>query len=176
MTGAGIVGTKERMGRSSRTRDSRRRTLGSVFLLAVLGGFIGLLLVIGHRDRAGLVEPPDAALPETSPSTAQRSTSSSDRLARVLAGAADWELERTGAPPRWEGRISDSESMIHWNARVSGAIEQAGLQILDATEELIDRRGRPPLQRLRMRIAEGGDPVAVVVVETSRAPALPPAF
>jgi hypothetical protein len=66
--------------------------------------------------------------------------------------------------------------MIHWNARASAAIEQAGLQVLDATEELIDRRGRPPLQRLQMRIADGGDPVAIVVVETSRSPALPPAF
>ena len=164
------------MGRSSRKRDSRRRTLGSLSVLGALGLFIALLLVIGNHDRDRLAEPPGAATMQTSPETAERSASGPDRLARVLAGRADWEIEHAGTPPRWEGRIADSESMIHWNARVSAEIEQAGLQILDATEELIDRRGRPPLQRLRMRIAEGGDPVAVVVVETSRSSALPPAF
>jgi hypothetical protein len=164
------------MGRSSRKRDSRRRTLGSLAVLGALGLFIALLLVIGSRDRARPSGPPGSASPETIASATERAASGPDRLSRVLAGKADWEIERAGSPPRWEGRLSDSESMIHWNARASAAIEQAGLQVLDATEELIDRRGRPPLQRLQMRIADGGDPVAIVVVETSRSPALPPAF
>ncbi len=98
------------------------------------------------------------------------------RLSEVMHGEAEWTREGTGSPPQWQGRLRGEESLVRWNARITGAVEAAGLQVLQGTEELSDRRGRWPVQRLTLRIGTDGNALATVVVETARSPALPPAF
>ena len=162
------------MARTNRRRDSRRRTLGSLFVLALLGGFAVLLVLSGRIGRRAPVASAPGAV--VAPAAVTRVTQPLDRLAQVLGPAAEWQLERAGNPPRGEGRLPSGESMVHWNARVSAEIEAAGLQILDAAEELENRRGRPPLQRLRLKVGLAGEPLAIIVVETGRSAALAPPF
>jgi hypothetical protein len=162
------------MARTNRRRDSRRRTLGSLLVFALLAGFAIVLVLTGRIGRRA----PDASAPGVvvAPAAATRVTQPLERLAQVLGPAAEWQLERVGNPPRWEGRLPGGESMVHWNARVSAEIEAAGLQVLDATEELENRRGRAPLQRLRIKVGLAGEPLAIIVVETGRSAALAPPF
>jgi hypothetical protein len=162
------------MARTTRKRDSRRQTLGSLFAFALLAGFALVLVLAGRFGRGpGAPAAPGAVV---APAATTRVTQPLERLAQVLTPAAEWELERVGNPPRWEGRLPGGESMVHWNARITAEIEAAGLQVLDATEELVDRRGRSPLQRLRLDVGLAGERLAVIVVETGRSAALAPSF
>ena len=94
----------------------------------------------------------------------------------MLHGEAEWEREGIGQPAEWRGKLRGSESLVHWNARVSAAIEGAGLQVGSGREELLDRKGGGTTQRLTLEVGTGAEPLAMVVVETRRSPYLPPSF
>jgi len=160
------------MGRSRRTGSSSPRHLIPLSAFLALVAFVAILLLVGPSRRpAEPVAPPASGAPAPLPVPG-----SLDRLTELLAPAAHWHLARAGVPPRWEGRIEGGETLIHWNARMSAAIEALGLEVLDAREELLERRGRQPMQRLTLRLGLAGETTAVVLVETARSAALPPAF
>jgi len=157
------------MARSRKRRDSRRSWRGSLLLLAFLAGAVAVLLLL--RDGA----------PEPDPTTerllaAQRRAELEGALTRLLAAQARWDEAGSGRPLTWQGELAGRESLVRWNSRVSGEIEALGLEVLSGTEQLIERRGRFPLQRLRLTVGVGEETLATVVVETTRSPSLPPVF
>lgn len=162
------------MGGRRRKRASGRRRSGA-FLLPLLGGlaFVALVAVVRPWTLVPRHAPAPAALPlPTAPSPAEMLV----RLRTVLHGEAEWEREGIGQPPEWRGKLRDGEALVHWNARVSGAIEGAGLQVRDGREELLDRPGGVTLQRLTLEVGTEQAVLAIVVVETRRSPYLPPTF
>ncbi|MFH1143492.1 MAG: hypothetical protein V1774_03010 [Candidatus Eisenbacteria bacterium] len=97
-------------------------------------------------------------------------------LAAILEKRATWEVRAEGIGSEWLGRIPQGMSLVHWNAETTSALESAGLEVLAGREDLIDRRGRAPLQRLTLEIGVMGEFLATVVVETTRQSSLPTAF
>jgi hypothetical protein len=94
----------------------------------------------------------------------------------VLSDEAEWQSRGVGHPPEWRGTLREGESLVHWNARVSGGIEKAGMRIRRGTEELLERRGGETGQRLTLEVGGEDEVLARVIVETRRSPYLPPSF
>lgn len=177
------------MGR--RRKGSRFRRYGlPLIAAAALAGCAAFLLLIGPSSTRSPASHPVTSLPAAGDASATpapeagglrgesvgASAGDLDRLAAVLAPAARWRVARSGVPALWEGRIEEGETLVHWNARVTAGIERAGLEVLEASEELLQQRGRIPLQRLTMRVGSEGRALAEVRVEALRAAELPPAF
>jgi len=115
---------------------------------------------------------PAAPVPVPGPSPAELLV----RLRTALHAEARWEREGIGQPPEWRGTLKEGESLVHWNARVSGAIEGAGLQIREGREDLLERGPGVTAQRLTLEVGTAEALLARVVVETKRSPYLPPTF
>ena len=167
------------MGRRGKSRGPWRGSPGPL-LLACFAGAIGLLVLLSHADwrpllgsRSGSGEGGRASSDRASSVAAPADPLGT--LAQVLEGRAEWDRPRAGAGDRWSGRI-EGMSLVRWNGETTAALERAGLEVLAGREELVERRGRWPLQRLTLDIGAGGRKCAVVVVETSRDPSLPAGF
>jgi len=179
------------MGRRSRSRGLRRWS-PSPFLLGSFAGAIALVVLLSQADWGPLARPergsdaaPGAAAsatgagPAGSAGAAGVAMPPADPLAalsEVLAGRAEWDRRGTQGGARWEGRIDGGTSLVRWNAETTAAVEEAGLEVLSGREELVERKGRWPLQRLTLEIGAAGRRCALVVVETARDPSLPAAF
>lgn len=97
-------------------------------------------------------------------------------LTAVLEPQAEWRTRGPAIPLNWCGEIGSDESLVQWNARVTALCERLGLEVIAGTEEIIERRGRWPLQRLTLVAALGGETLATLVVEDTRPPTVPPTF
>jgi hypothetical protein len=115
---------------------------------------------------------PAAPAPAPGPSPAELLV----RLRTALHGEAKWEREGIGQPPEWRGTLKEGESLVHWNARVSAAIEGTGLKVRNGREELLERGPGVTMQRLTLEVGTAEAVLASVVVETRRSPYLPPTF
>ncbi|MCK4305498.1 MAG: hypothetical protein KAY24_14775 [Candidatus Eisenbacteria sp.] len=157
--------------KKGKTSGSRLLRLGPFFLTFLAGGVATLLLlwVGGVLRWDGKPDPGAANEPECLRAQA-------NGLAAILLPQAEWHSRDTTLPMEWVGRLRSSESLIQWNARVSAGIQSLGMDVLEGREEILERVGQWPLQRLTLVVGSGGETLATVIVETSRSPNLPPPF
>ncbi|MBD3237360.1 MAG: hypothetical protein GF330_11690 [Candidatus Eisenbacteria bacterium] len=144
-------------------------------LIAFLAGGALVLLALGLSGRVRWNAPAQRETPVTAGVPVDPETTAA-LLAAVLEPQADWERHDASPPLQWRGRVAAEESLVQWNARVSALCERLGLQIVSGTEEIIERRGRWPLQRVTLVAALAGETLATLVVEAPRPPTVPPAF
>jgi len=162
------------MGSRKRKRASGRKRSGAfLYPVLIVAALATLLLILRPWTLIPRSAPAASApIPPPPPS----STELLVRLRTLLQDEAEWRRQGTGQPPEWSGKLRGEESMVHWNARVSAAIEAAGMQVREGTEELIERQGGGTLQRLTLEVGSGAETLATIVVETRRSPYLPPTF
>jgi hypothetical protein len=157
-----------------RKRASGSKRSGAFLLPALIVLALGVLVGMTH---------PWTLLPQARPSPDESpvkpvlsAAELTRRLAAILEREAQWQEKGAGQPPEWRGKLPEKESLVHWNARISAAIEAAGLQVQSGTEELLERENGSPVQRLTLEVGGGGERLARIVVETRRSPYLPPSF
>jgi hypothetical protein len=162
------------MGIRKRKRASGRKRSGAFLLPALIVLALGVLV---GMTRPWTLLPRRAPAPAAIPIAPAVSRSELiSRLSAVLEREAQWREKGSGSPPEWRGALAGKESLVHWNARISTAIEGAGLQVTSGTEELLERENGNPVQRLTLEVGAAGERVARIVVETRRSPYLPPSF
>jgi hypothetical protein len=163
-----------------RRRRGKWKGLGwissSPFLLACFAAAVLLIVLLSYGEWApghggAPAPPPSAAVPLAEPPPDPLGC-----LAGILADRAQWS--RGDGPPRteWRGTIPAETGLVRWNAGLTTALQAAGLEVLSGREELTERKGRWPQQRLTLEVGAAGEHLATVVVETTRNPALPAAF
>lgn len=138
---------------------------GGVVVFLILG--LCNRILWGHHSESG---ERDAKV------TAAEQSRRVEQLATLLHPLADWDATEVSCPLEWKGRIPSSESLVQWNAWASSAMQSLGLEVFAGTEEIIERRGRWPLQRLTLIGGISGETLATIVIETPRRQELPPAF
>jgi hypothetical protein len=162
------------MGSRKRKRASGRKRTGAFLLPALIVLALG---VLAGMTRPWTLLPRRGAAPAAAPLPGGVSRSELiSRLGAILEREAQWREKGSGSSPEWLGTLAGKESLVHWNARISTAIEGAGLQVTSGTEELLERQNGNPVQRLTLEVGAAGERVGRIVVETRRSPYLPPSF
>ncbi len=162
------------MSPASSTRSKARGMPGSlVFYLA--GGILALLLFFLLLPRG--VERPSlrsssAGLVRSDPSVEENLGLLYEHLSKLT----DWERNPPGLPIEWHGRPKPEVGLVSWNARATALAESLGFVVLEGTEEILERRGKWPLQRLTLILGLGDAEIGSIVVEAPRPPTLPIAF
>ncbi len=145
--------------------------LGPLLLPFLAGGLVVFLLMGGFAHlRLPLREAP--VVPNAALHAQQRLTA----LEAVLLPQAEWHHRELDPPLEWLGRLPSSQSLVQWNARVSAGIRALGMEVLEGQEDIIERPGSWPLQRLTLVVGEAGEMLATIVVETTRSPETPMPF
>ncbi len=155
--------------RKKRSGGSGVRWLGPLFAAFVAGAVVVYFLISG-----GHLEPLGVDL--TDAQERELREARIGLLTHLIDDQASWTYRDLTEPLEWRGTLPDSISLVQWNARVSGSIEELGFEVLAGREEVIPRPGRWPLQRLTLDIGDEGLPLARVTVELPRSPRLPQAF
>ncbi|MBP6875036.1 MAG: hypothetical protein KBD56_03100 [Candidatus Eisenbacteria bacterium] len=167
----------------SRRRKPRSKGFGRIpagaFLLLGFAAVIAIIVLLANArwgsQGTRSVEP--AAAPAAAPKPLPPPASERpDLLARILAGRAEWRQTGTPGNMEWLGTLPDGSGLVKWNSDLTAAVQEAGLEVLTGREEVLERKGRWPLQRLTVEVGAAGEYLATVVVETARPPSLPAAF
>lgn len=161
------------MGRKRRRMRLGPFRLGPVFVAFLTGGAL-LLVALGISGRIRWGRHPVPA--PTATATAWNRDACMSALVGFLRPQANWRDSAIACPLHWTGEIPAASSLIQWNARVSRALADLGLEIVSGTEEVIERRSRRPMQRLTLVAGRAGETLATIVVECQRPPQLSPVF